>query len=87
MSTGRATQPAIDAFDRELLEFIMTWMPYGGPPAEEILPRFGIHADALVVRVQDIVTGGLSRSPVGPDVVLLHRSRLAMTALAAAVRR
>lgn len=85
MTTDRALRPALDAFEREILEFLVTWLPYGGPPVEETLPRFGIHADDFSVRVCEIVAAGLSRGPGGRDAVLLHRSRLAMAALTAAV--
>ena len=29
----------MDRFDREILDFMRSWAPYGGPPADEVLER------------------------------------------------
>ncbi|MBJ8344330.1 hypothetical protein JGU72_06560 [Antrihabitans sp. YC2-6] len=46
----------MDRFDREILEFLLAWAPYGGPPAEEVLAEFGLSADQLDERLHRIVS-------------------------------
>lgn len=65
---------SIDLFDRELLKFVLNWAPYGGPPDDEVLPRFGIHSDQLCRRVQEIVHAGLARNVHIRDRILLIRA-------------
>ena len=36
-----APGPAVDRFDMEIVEFMLSWAPYGGPPEEECVPLFG----------------------------------------------
>ena|SRR5918996_1106996 len=31
----------LDWFEREMIELLLSWAPYGDPPEEECLPRFG----------------------------------------------
>jgi hypothetical protein len=45
----------MDQFDREIVEFVAAWAPYGGPPEDEVLPRFGMSADRLRNRLRQIV--------------------------------
>ena len=40
----------MDRFERQLVEFVRSWAPYGGPPADEVLPEFGMTRDQLVDR-------------------------------------
>jgi hypothetical protein len=34
----------MDSFDRHLLQFVLTWIPFGGPTDEDTFPRFGLRA-------------------------------------------
>ncbi|WP_029117781.1 hypothetical protein [Mycobacterium sp. URHB0044] len=45
----------MDRFDREILDFMRSWAPYGGPPADEVLEEFGMTRDELVDRMHLIV--------------------------------
>ena len=65
---------SIDLFDRELLKFVLNWAPYGGPPDDEVLPRFGIQSDQLRRRVHEIVHAGLARNVHIDDRILLLRA-------------
>lgn len=64
----------IDAFDRELVKFVVNWAPYGRPPEDEVLPRFGVSSDHLDQRVYDIAAAGLARNLCIDDRVLLLRA-------------
>ncbi|OBF13626.1 hypothetical protein [Mycobacterium sp. ACS4331] len=46
---------ALDGFEHELLEFVSVWAGYGGPPDEELLPRFGVSRADLSARIHEIV--------------------------------
>ncbi|WP_142389915.1 hypothetical protein [Mycobacterium sp. shizuoka-1] len=37
------------------MTFMRSWAPYGGPPADEVLPEFGMTRDQLVARYQQIL--------------------------------
>jgi hypothetical protein len=65
----------IDSFDRELVAYVVSWAPFGGPPVEEILPRFGLSSDSLDQRIHQIVTDNRERNLVMEDRVLLLRAR------------
>jgi hypothetical protein len=45
----------LDRFDREMLTFFVRWAPYGGPPAQEVFPEFGISAECLQGRLWALV--------------------------------
>ncbi len=45
----------IDPFDREILDFILVWKPFGGPPDDECLPLFGLTPRQLERRVQALI--------------------------------
>lgn len=64
----------IDTFERDMLKYVANWLPYGGPPQDEILPRFGIHYDDLVERVQEIASRGLRRSSDPCERAYLRRA-------------
>jgi len=44
-----------DRFAHDIVTFMHTWAPYGGPPADEVLPEFGLTRDQLVQRYQQIL--------------------------------
>jgi hypothetical protein len=46
----------MDAFDRQVVQFVVWWAPFGGPPPEETLPRFGLTPPHLAQRFNQIVT-------------------------------
>lgn len=74
----------LNRFDREIIEFLLAWAPYGEPPEEESLPRFGMRADRVWNYVADIVMnrrGRLSNADdralvAGAAVVLARRPTL-----------
>jgi len=51
----------MDRFDREILDFMRSWTPFGGPPADEVLERFGMTRDELIDRCQVIVGAEAAR--------------------------
>jgi hypothetical protein len=69
----------IDAFERELIDYIVLWAPYGGPPADEILPRFGILNSQLPDRVLKIVSRTLHDALPAADRALLIRALATVT--------
>jgi len=44
-----------DRFTHDIVTFMRSWAPYGGPPADEVLPEFGMTRDQLVRRYQEIL--------------------------------
>ena len=44
-----------DRFEHDIVTFMRSWAPYGGPPADEVLPEFGMTREQLVQRYQQIV--------------------------------
>ncbi len=44
-----------DRFAHDIVTFMRSWAPYGGPPADEVLPEFGLTRDQLVQRYQQIL--------------------------------
>jgi hypothetical protein len=67
----------MDRFDREILEFVLAWAPYGGACNEEAFPEFGMSARELRNRFSQILTATAGR-PVrlsDDDRQLLDRAR------------
>ncbi|TQR85215.1 hypothetical protein D8S82_17500 [Mycobacterium hodleri] len=50
-----------DRFAHDIVTFMRNWAPYGGPPADEVLPEFGLTRDQLVMRYQEIMTAAAAR--------------------------
>jgi hypothetical protein len=51
----------MDRFDRQILDFMRSWAPYGGPPADEVLAEFGMTRDELVDRAHLILATEVAR--------------------------
>lgn len=64
------TDRAIDQFDLEIVAFVSCWAPYGGPPEDECVPRFGMPLDRLLKRFCAIVRYG-RRGHLKPDELAL----------------
>ena len=45
----------VDREHRDLLMFALTWLPYGWPPEDELIPRFGFGQQAFAERVRAAV--------------------------------
>lgn len=50
-----------DRFAHDIVTFMRNWAPYGGPPADEVLPEFGLTRDQLVQRYQSILAAEAAR--------------------------
>lgn len=74
-------RPPLDGFDREMLMFVLRWMPYGGPPADQILPSFGILACELADRIREIAGKTPGRLIPLADHLLLRRALAAADAI------
>ena len=55
MTVRSPVRRSIDRFDREILQYLLAWAPYGRPPSEDCLPRFGIPAHRFEERVREII--------------------------------
>jgi hypothetical protein len=56
--TGRKSgKRQLDRFDRDLLAFMLSWAPYGGPPENECFVEFGMSTDRVRERCMEVVTG------------------------------
>lgn len=51
----------MDRFDREILDYVRSWSPYGGPPADEVLAEFGLTPGQLTERVNHIIAAENAR--------------------------
>lgn len=51
----------MDRFDREILDYVRSWSPYGGPPADEVLAEFGLTPGQLAERVHHIIAAENAR--------------------------
>jgi hypothetical protein len=52
---------SLDWYDRQIMQFALRWMPFGGPPEDEMLPRFGLTPGEFRTRFEEIVSN-LSRN-------------------------
>lgn len=50
-----------DRYAHDIVSFMRAWAPYGGPPADEVLPEFGLTRDQLVQRYQQILATEAAR--------------------------
>lgn len=50
----------MDAYDRHLVAFVLTWAPFGGPLDEDAFPRFGLSGRALYDRFHRIIAAAHS---------------------------
>lgn len=50
----------MDRFDREIVKFVLRWVPFGGPPEEDVLPQFGLTTGQLARRFDRIVSSLVS---------------------------
>jgi hypothetical protein len=55
----------IDREDHEVLKFAVSWLPYDGPPDDEILVRFGLSKERYLQRLRQTVVDHLHR--IHPD--------------------
>lgn len=51
----------IDQFDWEIVSFVVSWHPYGGPPEGEPLRQFGMTPSRLLQRFEHVVTVALGQ--------------------------
>jgi hypothetical protein len=67
----------VNEFDWELVDFVLSWQPYGDPPDDEVLVRFGMTPLRLRQRFGEIVESALAGpSEYGDDrQALLARAR------------
>jgi hypothetical protein len=82
---AEAPGPTLDRFDLEIVEFMLTWAPYGGPTEEECMPLFGMTPARLETRFRTIVRTGQRRWLSEDDCALLERAdaHLAISSVAA----
>lgn len=46
----------MDWFDRQILEHVLSWAPYGGAPADETFVRFGLSLTEFHARLDTILS-------------------------------
>jgi hypothetical protein len=56
LSGKRSRKRQLDRFDRDLLVFILSWAPYGGPPDNECFVEFGMSAERVRERCMQVVS-------------------------------
>jgi hypothetical protein len=50
-----------DRFEHDIVAFMRSWAPYGGPPDDEALLEFGLNREQLVRRYQQILAVAAAR--------------------------
>ncbi|WP_155948552.1 hypothetical protein [Mycobacterium sp. URHB0044] len=61
----------LGGFDAQLLRFVVTWRPYGGPPEDELFPAFGLTRAQVSDRIRELVTQDGGTTLHVDDAVLL----------------
>ena len=56
MTKRRSRKRQLDPFDRDLLTFLLSWAPYGGPPDGECLVEFGMSSQRLREKCVHVVS-------------------------------
>lgn len=66
----------MDGYDRSIIEFVLSWAPYGGPPAGETFCQFGITTEILRLRFISTVSAHAAqrRALSGHDIRLITRA-------------
>jgi hypothetical protein len=64
----------VDLFDMEIVEFVLSWVPYGGPPTDECVPLFGMARHRLLARFREIVETGERRHLSTAELSTLERA-------------
>ena len=69
----------MDPFDRQIVQFVVRWAPFGGPPDEDVLPGFGLTPAELHQRFRQIVAEMTSSETTlsAEDTALLFKARRA----------
>ncbi|MCG7578626.1 hypothetical protein [Mycolicibacterium sp. OfavD-34-C] len=69
----------MDPFDRQIVQFVVGWAPFGGPPDEDVLPGFGLTPAELRQRFRQIVAELASPESTlsDEDTALLAKARRA----------
>ncbi|AQA07178.1 MULTISPECIES: hypothetical protein [Mycobacteriales] len=65
----------MDQSEREILEFVILWAPFGGPDDEEVFVRFGISVPQLYERFDSTVR----RLSAGTSVALSPKLKMLAT--------
>ncbi|BBY78519.1 hypothetical protein MPRF_54180 [Mycolicibacterium parafortuitum] len=50
-----------DRFAHDIVAFMRSWAPYGGPPDDEVLPEFGMTRDQLIQRYRQIIDAEIAQ--------------------------
>lgn len=46
----------MDWYERQIMQFVLRWIPFGGPPDDEMFPRFGLTPSEFRSRFREIVS-------------------------------
>lgn len=57
----------MDPFDRQIVQYVQLWAPFGGPPPEEVFLRFGLRPSQFDKRFKDIVASLQAQKSVLAD--------------------
>lgn len=67
----------MNSYERDLLNYLLAWMPYGGPPPATLQPEFGVDMSRAIQIVGQLNTADLSVDErCGRDNLMLHSVQL-----------
>jgi hypothetical protein len=70
------TTAALAPFERDMIKYVISWAPYGDPPEDDCLPRFGKSFAHVQIRVRELVIIGLQQHIKPNDRLLLVRAAI-----------
>jgi hypothetical protein len=73
MTVRAPVRRSVNQFDRQLMQHLLAWAPYGRPPREDCLSQFGIPAPRFEERVHEIVAEYLRCALSADDRLLIAR--------------
>jgi hypothetical protein len=74
LSKKESRKRKLDRFDRDLLAFVLSWAPYGGPPGNECFVEFGMSTERVRERCMEVVCAARAIEFVEAECSLLLRA-------------
>jgi hypothetical protein len=77
----------VDRFDRQIVQFVVTWLPYGGPPDADAVIEFGMSPAQLLDRCRATVGKALRQDLPAAEQALVRSAARALDVRVEPLRR